>query len=96
MLEHATEQQCDDPEAFEEGVERIVKGVGLGPRGAFNLEALRIGDVLLDLTTLVRLHRVKVEPNFTTLVTAIVILEGLGRQLDPTLDLFLVALDVGF
>jgi aarF domain-containing kinase len=34
----------------------------------------------------------QVEPNFTTLVTAIVVLEGLGRQLDPTLDLFAVAL----
>ena len=92
MLEHATEQRCADPAAFEEGVERIVKGVGLGPRGAFTLDALRIGDVLLDLTTLVRVHQVKVEPNFTTLVMAIVVLEGLGRQLDPTLDLFDVAL----
>ena len=91
MLEHAREQACDDPEAFKAGVERIVKGVGLGPRGSFNLRALRIGDVLLELTTLVRVHKVKVEPNFTTLVMAIVVLEGLGRQLDPSLDLFAVA-----
>ena len=92
MLEHAPEHSCEDPTAFEEGVQRIVQGVGLGSRGAFNLKALKIGDVLLELTTLVRVHRVKVEPNFTTLVTAIVVLEGLGRQLDPTLDLFAVAL----
>lgn len=69
-----------------------------------SLKALRIGDVLLELTNLVRQHRVKVplsapaakdakstisyplhscrhtqvEPNFTTVVTAIIILEGLG------------------
>eukprot|EP00900_Chrysochromulina_parva_P007116 jgi/Chrpa1/16405/Chrysochromulina_OHIO_Genome00005193-RA len=92
MLEHSPEHACEDPTAFEEGVQRIVQGVGLGSRGAFNLKALKIGDVLLELTTLVRVHRVKVEPNFTTLVTAIVVLEGLGRQLDPTLDLFAVAL----
>ena len=96
MLENATEQDCDDPKRFEEGVEKIVKGVGLGARGAFNLKQLKIGDVLLDLTTLVRLHRVKVEPNFTTLVMAIVVLEGLGRQLDPNLDLFAVAVPMLF
>lgn len=92
MLEHSPEHACEDPTAFEEGVQRIVQGVGLGSRGAFNLKALKIGDVLLELTTLVRVHRVKVEPHFTTLVTAIVVLEGLGRQLDPSLDLFAVAL----
>ena len=81
---------------YEAGVERIVKGVGLGARGAFNLRALRIGDVLLELTTLVRRHKVKVEPNFTTLVMAIVVLEGLGRQLDPSLDLFAVAVPMLF
>ena len=96
MLEHATENECDDPVGFEAGVERIVKGVGLGARGAFNLRALRIGDVLLELTTLVRRHKVKVEPNFTTLVMAIVVLEGLGRQLDPSLDLFAVAVPMLF
>jgi len=64
MLEHSPEHACEDPTAFEEGVQRIVQGVGLGSRGAFNLKALKIGDVLLELTTLVRVHRVKVEPTF--------------------------------
>ena len=53
---------------------------------------MRIGDVLLDVTSLVRTHSVKADPSFTTLVMAIVVLEGLGRELDPTLDLFSVAL----
>ena len=52
--------------------------------------------MLLELTTLVRRHKVKVEPNFTTLVMAIVVLEGLGRQLDPSLDLFAVAVPMLF
>ena len=92
MLENATEQQCADPAAFEAGVQRITSALGLGASGAFNLEAVRIGDCLLELMNLVRTHKVKVEPNFTTLVTAIIICEGLGRQLDPSLDLFDVAL----
>ena len=36
----------------------------------------------------------QVEPNFTNLVMAIVVLEGLGRQLDPSLDLFSIALEL--
>lgn len=88
MMENATEQQCADPDAFQAGVERIVKGLGLGGDGSFNLGTLKIGDVLIDVTSLVRQHRVKVEPNFTTLFTSIIVLEGLGRQLDPSLDLF--------
>ena len=39
---------------------------------------------------------VQVDASFTTLVCAIVVLEGLGRQLDPSLDLFSVALSIGF
>jgi aarF domain-containing kinase len=92
MMEGATEQHCTDPEAFQAGVDRIVRGVGLGGEGAFNLEALKIGDVLIEVTSLVRQHKVKVEPNFTTLFTSIIILEGLGRQLNPSLDLFEFAL----
>lgn len=38
--------------------------------------------------------RIQVEPNFTNLVMAIVVLEGLGRQLDPSLDLFSIALEL--
>ncbi|EOD21463.1 hypothetical protein EMIHUDRAFT_241143 [Emiliania huxleyi CCMP1516] len=51
-----------------------------------------VGEVLLEVTSLVRTHHVQPDPVFTTLVCAIVVLEGLGRQLDPTLDLFSVGL----
>ena len=92
MLTHAREQRCDDPAAFKAGMKRLVASARAGERGAFNLSNLRIGDVLLEVTDLVRTHRVQADPSFTTLVCAIVVLEGLGRQLDPTLDLFSVAL----
>jgi len=92
MIDNATEHACTDVDGFRAGVERLVRGAGLGDKGTFNLETLQIGELLLELTTLVRTYKVKVEPNFTTLVTAIIILEGLGRQLDPSLDLFDVAL----
>mmetsp|Transcript_6034 Transcript_6034/g.13284 ORF Transcript_6034/g.13284 Transcript_6034/m.13284 type:complete len:94 (-) Transcript_6034:195-476(-) len=36
---------------------------------------------------MVRVHRVKIESNFATLTMAIVVVEGLGRQLDPHISL---------
>ena len=92
MLSRATEERCADPHAFKQGMKTLIGRVRAGERGAFNLSNVRIGDVLLDVTSLVRTHSVKADPSFTTLVMAIVVLEGLGRELDPTLDLFSVAL----
>ena len=92
MLTHAKEQRCADPAAFKRGMAELVASARAGERGAFNLRNLKIGDVLLEVTSLVRTHQVQVDASFTTLVCAIVVLEGLGRQLDPTLDLFSVAL----
>ena len=91
MLSHAKEERCTDPAAFKLGMKRLVESARAGDRGSFNLRNLRIGDVLLEVTSLVRTHQVQADPTFTSLVCAIVVLEGLGRQLDPTLDLFSVA-----
>ena len=96
MLTRSKEQRCADPEAFTRGMREVVASARAGERGAFNLSNVRIGDVLLEVTNLVRTHQVQVDASFTTLVCAIVVLEGLGRQLDPSLDLFSVALSIGF
>ena len=92
MLSRASDQRCTDPAAFKTGMKELIDKVRAGERGAFNLSNVRIGDVLLEVTSLVRTHQVKADPAFTTLVMAIVVLEGLGRELAPSLDLFSVAL----
>lgn len=88
MLRHAREQRCADPAAFKLGMKQLVESTRAGERGAFNLRNLRVGEVLMEVSDLVRRHQVQADPTFTTLVCAIVVLEGLGRQLDPSLDLF--------
>jgi len=55
---------------------------------------VQIGDVLKRVMQLVRTHHVRIESNFTNLVMGIVVLEGLGRQLDPNLDIFQTALPI--
>lgn len=37
------------------------------------------------------LHQVKLESNFASIVFAIMVLEGLGRSLDPNLDILEIA-----
>ena len=91
MLEHARESDCDDPAAFEGKIEALVQQTHAARRGEFTLSRLDVGRVLYDVLSAVREHRVMIEPNFTTLVSSIAILEGLGRQLDAELDLFTLA-----
>ena len=58
----------------------------------FNLDEIEIGTVLRDVLNLVRENQVQVDSSFTTLVLSIILLEGLGRQLNPKLDIFKAAL----
>jgi len=92
MLNNAPQHACVDAAPFREGMRNLVQQARFGPDGSFNLKALHIGHVLMQVTSLVRLHHVKIDPAFTSLVMAIGVLEGLGRQLDPDLDLFSVAM----
>ena len=87
MLEQAKYENCPDHEKFISGMEKIVNVVD-----TFNLDKIEIGTVLRDVLNLVRENQVQVDSSFTTLVLSIVLLEGLGRQLNPKLDIFKAAL----
>jgi ubiquinone biosynthesis protein len=50
------------------------------------------GKVLLDMLGLLRRHRVRMAPAFTIINIAIAVTEGIGRQLDPDLDLMAEAI----
>jgi ubiquinone biosynthesis protein len=50
------------------------------------------GKVLLDMLGLLRRHRVRMAPAFTIVNIAIAVTEGIGRQLDPDLDLMAEAI----
>jgi ubiquinone biosynthesis protein len=45
------------------------------------------GKLLLDMLGLLRRHRIRMAPAFTIVNIAIAVTEGIGRQLDPDLDL---------
>lgn len=60
----------------------------------FSLAKIKIGDVLSEVLSAVRSHHVKMEADFVNTVISILLLEGIGRQLDPNMDLFKSALPI--
>jgi len=82
--------QADDPERFERLRAAIIEFVGRywGQR----LGDVQVGRVLLDLLGIMRRHRVRVNASFTIVNIAIAVTEGIGKQLDPELDLMQEAL----
>jgi predicted unusual protein kinase regulating ubiquinone biosynthesis (AarF/ABC1/UbiB family) len=56
------------------------------------LGEVQVGKVLLELLGLLRRYRIRVNPTFTIVNIAIAVTEGIGRQLDPQLNLMEEAL----
>jgi len=80
-----------DTETFALKMQHIVLNV---KRKTFSLGQIKISDILTDVLKAVRQHHVKMEANFVNTVISILLLEGIGRQLDPGLDLFKSALPI--
>lgn len=76
---------CKDRAGFAKGMKEIVDQVALD---SFRLDKVQIGSVLEKVMVLVHRHQVRMEPNFASIVVSIIVLEGVGRQLDPELDIF--------
>jgi len=81
--------QAEDPERFERLRAAIIEFVG---RTRWRLGDVQVGRVLLDLLAIMRRHRVRVNASFTIVNIAIAVTEGIGKQLDPELDLMVEAL----
>ncbi|WEW59401.1 hypothetical protein PRK78_004873 [Emydomyces testavorans] len=80
-----------DLEIFALKIQHLVLGV----KGrTFALGNVKIGDVLSEVLYLVRAHHVRLEGDFVNVVISILLLEGIGRSLDPDLDLFKSALPI--
>ncbi len=55
------------------------------------LGEVKVGKVMQNVLALVRRYHVKIESNFATLVMGTIVLEGIGKQLDPDLNLLKVS-----
>lgn len=86
MIERSrTPSSAIDPSGFSQKVQTLVTQIKIQ---TFSLGSISIGNLLNDMLSMVRQHHVKMEADFVSIVVAILLLEGVGRQLDPNLDLF--------
>ncbi|EJF66849.1 ABC1-domain-containing protein [Dichomitus squalens LYAD-421 SS1] len=86
-----TPELAIDTETFALRMQHIVLNV---KRKTFSLGQIKISDILKEVLKAVRKHHVKMEGDFINTVISILLLEGIGRQLDPRLDLFKSALPI--
>jgi aarF domain-containing kinase len=80
-----------DPEIFALKMQHLVLGV---KSKTFALRQIKFGDVLSEVLRMVRNHHVRLEADFVNVVISILLLEGIGRQLDPDMDLLKSALPI--
>jgi ubiquinone biosynthesis protein len=76
-----------DYAAFERDVIEYFKGLyGL------SLGDVEISQALGGIMNILRRHRVQIDPSFTVVQVALLVAEGLGKQLDPNVDLIALTL----
>jgi ubiquinone biosynthesis protein len=82
LLGMASGRTDPDPAAFVAELDAVLRRHRGRPLGQLSL-----AEALTDLLPILRRHRVRMDATFTMVHVALAVTEGLGRQLDPTLDL---------
>ncbi|KAK6346465.1 hypothetical protein TWF730_010784 [Orbilia blumenaviensis] len=60
----------------------------------FTLGKIKIADILSEVMSMIRSHHVRLEGDFINVVVSILLLEGIGRRLDPSIDIFKSSLPI--
>jgi len=76
--------ECMDKEAFKKDMQAIVEEAR---SNQLSLDRVDVSALLQSVFTTLMNHKVRLDANFSSVVIAIAIVEGLGRVLDPKLDL---------
>lgn len=83
ILRSQAPQKVVDQRRFEEEVDRLVKEVH---QNGLHLGRIDLNIILKTLLISCYNHNVRLDPNFTSVLLSIGILEGLGKRLDPDLN----------
>ncbi|XP_071349630.1 uncharacterized aarF domain-containing protein kinase 2 [Trachinotus anak] len=84
ILNHARANECQDVPQFKKEMAQLVDHA---LSNTLSLGKIQVADLLSRVFGLLIKHKVKLESNFASIVFAIMVLEGLGRSLDPNLDI---------
>lgn len=94
---HLMCERCRQPDAvlekevFALKMQHLVLGV---KSRTLALGNMKIGDILNEVLSMVRSHHVRMEGDFINVVISILLLEGIGRQLNPNIDLLSSSLPI--
>uniref|UniRef100_A0A6J0U662 Uncharacterized aarF domain-containing protein kinase 2 n=1 Tax=Pogona vitticeps TaxID=103695 RepID=A0A6J0U662_9SAUR len=88
ILHHSRANQCKDVERFKADMAELVTKAR---SNTIALGKFQVASLLSSAFQLLMAHQVKLESNFASVVFAIMVLEGLGRSLDPELDILKAA-----
>jgi aarF domain-containing kinase len=84
FLLHAAADHCSDRVGFRRDMSKLVHEAR---SKELSLSQINVGELLSDLFSVLVKYHVKLESNFISIMLGIMVLEGLGRSLDPNLDL---------
>ncbi|XP_054475237.1 uncharacterized aarF domain-containing protein kinase 2 [Anoplopoma fimbria] len=84
LLNHARANECRDVPQFKKEMAQLVDDA---LSNTLSLGKFQVGELLSRVFGVLIKHKVKLESNFASIVFAIMVLEGLGRSLDPNLDI---------
>ena len=91
MVERARYERCSQvqggADAFAAGIQGIVSEFHDRRQEGLTLGGVRIGVLLGQVLDLCRIHGVEINPSMATTIFSTLILEGLGRLLEPNLNL---------
>ncbi|KAL2914235.1 hypothetical protein HK105_206179 [Polyrhizophydium stewartii] len=73
-----------DPDGFTDSMTGFIRHI---KDQTFALKNIRVADILGFVLSTVRRHHVKIEGDFANVAVSIMLLEGMGRQLEPSMDL---------
>ncbi|KAM9854689.1 putative aarF domain-containing protein kinase 2 [Aulostomus maculatus] len=88
ILHHARANECQDVPQFKKEMSQLVDDA---LSNTLSLGKIQVAELLSRVFGLLIKHKVKLESNFASIVFAIMVLEGLGRSLDPNLDILQLA-----
>jgi aarF domain-containing kinase len=96
MVQRAKHERCSQMEggvdAFANGIAEIVSEFHDRRKQGLTLGSVRIGSLLSRVLDLCRIYGVEVDPAMANVVISTLVLEGLGRSLEPSLNLIDFAL----
>eukprot|EP00047_Mylnosiga_fluctuans_P008522 m.259039 g.259039 ORF g.259039 m.259039 type:complete len:218 (-) comp22134_c0_seq1:181-834(-) len=90
LIERASLQDCTDRAGFEREIAKVVDAFHRDVGGG----RLKAGEILSKVLSLALNYRVRLESQYTSVILSILVLEGVGRTLDPGIDIIKLAAPV--